>query len=223
MGRVEEQTLTIPKDAWTLDGFRNWATSDEFPQRGRISFIHGEIIIDMSPEELSAHNPVKTEVSYGVVHLNKRLRRGKFFSDRTLVTNVAAELSTEPDGTFVTYASFRAGRVHMRARKDERGRYMELEGSPDWILEVVSNSSVRKDTQLLRAKYPHAGVSEYWLIDARGKKIDFQILLHEPAGYVPAPKYGGWQRSRVFGRSFRLSRRRDAIGSWEYTLHVKPE
>jgi hypothetical protein len=75
----------------------------------------------------------------------------------------------------------------------------------------------------LREKYHRANVSEYWLIDARGPKIDFQILLHEPTGYVPAPKRAGWQLSRVFGRSFRLTRRRDRLGSWEYTLHVKPE
>lgn len=51
-----DQQVRIPETAWTLDGFRQWAVSDDFPQRGCISFIGGEIIVDMSPEELSTHN-----------------------------------------------------------------------------------------------------------------------------------------------------------------------
>jgi Uma2 family endonuclease len=89
-------------------------------------------------------------------------------------------------------------------------------------MEVVSHSSVRKDTQQLRLAYHAAGISEYWLIDARGEEIDFQILWHTPAEYVPAPKKNGWQESRVFKRKFRLQRRRGRLNLWEYTLQMKP-
>ena len=32
---------------------------------------------------------------------------------------------------------------------------------------------------------------------------------------------GGWRRSTVFGRSFRLDRQLDEAGLWDYTLHVR--
>ncbi len=75
----------------------------------------------------------------------------------------------------------------------------------------------------LREAYHRAGVPEYWLVDARSEEIPFQILYRRKRGYVAAPVPGGWQASRVFGRSFRMRRRRDESGLWEYTLEVRAE
>jgi Putative restriction endonuclease len=146
--------IRIPVSATTHAGFRAWATSDAFPERLRASFINQEIIIDMSPEELETHNKVKTTVVGAIDFLNRRLDLGELFSDRTLVSNRAAGLSTEPDATFVSWSSFDAARVRLVPRKKRPGQYMELEGTPDWVLEVVSQSSVAQDTEWLRVSYP---------------------------------------------------------------------
>jgi len=106
-------------------------------------------------------------------------------------------------------------------KPDKEGRYREVEGTPDWVLEVISDSSVEKDTEKLREAYHRAGIPEYWLIDARGDGIDFQILYHGENGYEAAPRQKDWQQSSVFGRSFRLERQQDELGLWEYTLHVR--
>ncbi|MBV8555817.1 MAG: Uma2 family endonuclease, partial [Planctomycetaceae bacterium] len=107
----DDPAIRIPARAATLAGFRAWALSDEFPERGRFSFINGELFVDMSPEELETHNKVKTEVVSAIANLNKELDLGEFYSDGTLVTNEVADLSTEPDGAFVTWRSFEEGRV----------------------------------------------------------------------------------------------------------------
>jgi Uma2 family endonuclease len=86
--------------------------------------------------------------------------------------------------------------------------------SPDWVLEIVSNSSVAKDTRDLRQAYHRARIREYWLVDARGEDIHFQILHWRKTGYVAAPREAGWQRSRVFARWFQLTRCRDRRGGW---------
>ena len=154
--------------------------------------------------------------------MNEELDLGEFYSDGTLVTNEAADLSTEPDGTFVTWRSFEAGRVRLTPREDRPGQYVELQGTPDWVLEVVSRSSVAKDTRVLRAAYHRAGVPEYWIIDARFDAIDFQVLRRRRDRYVVVAPRGGWHRSPVFGRGFRLERRRNRMGRWKYTLEVAP-
>src|SRR4051812_19313081 len=100
----------------------------------------------MSPEELESHNKVKSEVGRVLCNLNEGLDLGEFYGDGTLVTNEAADLSTEPDDTFVTWESFEAGRVRLTPREDGPGQFIELQGAPDWVLEVVSRSSVAKDT-----------------------------------------------------------------------------
>ena len=53
---------------------------------------------------------------------------------------------------------------------------MRLEGSPDLVIEVVSDGSVRKDMVRLRDQYWQAGIQEYWLIDVRGEHLLFDIL-----------------------------------------------
>jgi Uma2 family endonuclease len=213
--------IIVPPSAHTLAGFRAWAVSDDFPERGRISFIGREIFIDMSPEELSTHSLIKVEIGYALVKLNKRLKVGVFCPDKTLITNVRARVSTEPNASFVTWESLESGRVRRIPMKGQPEKSKELAGTPDWVLEIVSDSSVRKDTRRLRERYYRAGIPEYWLIDARGEEIQFQILIRGETAYVEAPGQGGWQSSPLFGRQFRLVRRRGRLGLWEYTLQVK--
>jgi len=216
-------SFRIPVSALTQAGFRDWATSDDFPEHIRAAFIEGEIFIEMSNEELEAHILVKTEISRALSTLVRELKLGKFFGDGLLISNEEASVSNNPDASFFTLESFRSGRVRLVPKKDETERYREVEGTPDWVLEVVSDSSVQKDTARLREAYHRAGISEYWLIDARGDEIHFQILSHRKNGYAATPIRAGWQRSRVFGRAFRLDRQRDALGLWEYTLHVQAD
>ena len=46
----------------SLDDFRRWALSDDFPETGRIDFIEGRIEVDMAPEDLFCHGTLKTEI-----------------------------------------------------------------------------------------------------------------------------------------------------------------
>jgi Uma2 family endonuclease len=213
--------LHIPRNAHTLAGFRAWVLSDEFPEKQRVTFLNGEIYLDMSKEEISTHASVKTAVAGTTFNLNEEIDFGELFINGVLVTNVEAGVSNNPDMVGVSWESLDSGKVrYVRVKKQ---REMEIEGSPDWLLEIVSDGSVIKDTVDLRDAYHRAGVREYWLIDARGDEIAFQILHWRKNGYVSAPRKDGWQRSRVFGRSFRLSRSRNRRGGWRYNLAIKPE
>jgi Uma2 family endonuclease len=100
-------------------------------------------------------------------------------------------------------------------------RYLELEGSPDMVLEVVSRSSVHKDTVVLRQAYWEAGVREYWLVDARSAPPSFDILRRTSRGYAATPKRDGWLESAVFGKSFRLVQGTSKLGHPVYTLEVR--
>ena len=220
---AEWPAISIPAAAArSLDGFRDWAHSDDFPQRGRVSFIQGEILIDMSPEELETHNKVKTEITSVLHRLCRELNLGTFYSDRTLLTNDAADLSTEPDGTFASWDAFRSGRLRRMPRKDHPDEFFELRGSPDWVLEIISRSSFAKDLKKLRLAYHRAGIAEYWLINALEKQVDFQILTYRASGYVAAASRRGWRRSAIFAHDFRLRRIRDELGDRHYVLEFKP-
>jgi Uma2 family endonuclease len=173
----------VPTSAATLAGFRAWTNSPDFPDRGCVAFLGNGIFLDMSPERLDSYNKVKTEITRVLANLVVEGDLGKFYSDRTRVVNPAAGLSNEPDATFARWESFQAGRVRQVPGEGEAADYAELEGTPDWVLEIVIPASVEKATQRLRRIYHRADILEYWLIDARGEAIDFQVLWRQRADY----------------------------------------
>src|SRR5436309_3095923 len=116
--------LRLPGDVGTLSGFRAWAQSDDFPEKGKFSLINGSILIDMSPEEIETHNKVSGAIGLGVSRMNEEADLGEYFWDGVLVTNTKAELATVPDGTFVKWATSQAGRVQFIPRKDRQGQYI---------------------------------------------------------------------------------------------------
>jgi Uma2 family endonuclease len=215
--------FVVPPDVHTLEGFRAWATADDFPERVRVTFVDGEVILDMSNEEINTHVGLKTRLIIALGNLVDELKLGKFYGDGILMSNEEGQVSNNPDAVFLSRASIDSRRVRLVPRKGAEHLYRELEGVPDWVLEVVSDSSVRKDTVKLRDAYHRAGIPEYWLVDGRKDELSFQVLLHRKNGYVAAAKRDGWQRSKVFGRSFRLERVLDEFGLWEYRLHVREE
>jgi Uma2 family endonuclease len=213
--------VRIPARAATLAGFRAWAQCDDFPEHGKVSFINGEILIDMSPDELETHNKVRGAIDYGISKVNEQADLGEYFLDGALVTNTQANLATTPDGTFVKWATSLSRRVRFVPRKDRHGQFIEIRGTPDWVLEVVSASSVEKDTIELPITYHLARIPEFWLVDARGEEIDFQVLVRRRSKYAPAKIRAGWSFSPVFQRWFRLVRQPNRQGRWNYRLESK--
>jgi len=208
----------------SLVEFRTWAASDAYPQQGRIDFIAGRIEVNMSPEDLYCHGILKTRLVIALGQIIDAGDLGELFTDRTRVSSPQADLSAEPDLVFVSYDALESERVwRIPKASGEPGRFMELEGAPDLVVEIVSDESVGKDTQRLPAAYYEAGIPEFWLLDARKDRLGFQVHAPAAAGYEPvALDADGFQYSTVFDRSFRLSRRQARAGGWQYELRQKP-
>lgn len=215
---IEEQ-VEIPGDVRSLADFRRWALSDDFPDRGRIDFIAGNVEVDMSPESIFSHGTLKGTVYARLLGLVERGDLGYLLTDRTRVSSVEGDLSVEPDVVFLSHKALDSGRVRLVPKSGPTEDYIEIEGPPDLIIEIVSDSSVGKDTRRLPAAYAKAGVREFWLADARRDPLVFQI--HHLAGdrYVAAePDADGFQPSGVFGRRFRLQAERDRRGFRKFDL-----
>lgn len=218
-GIVFEERLRIPADVFSFDRFREWAHSPGFPESGRLSFISGEIDVDLSPEELESHNKVKGSLFIGISTWAEARNLGETLSDRAFLVHQGASLATEPDVTYVAWESLRSGRVRYAEREKGSRRFVEVVGSPDLVVEVVSEHSVRKDTELLRERYFEAGITEYWLVDARGEEVRFIILEQGEREYVERPADpDGHRRSEVLGGSFRLTRGQNPVGGYAYRL-----
>ncbi len=209
----------------SLSEFRQWALSEDFPERGRIDYLPGRIEVDMTPEDYYSHGTLKVEVIGVLRDVVKAGDLGDLQSDRTRVSNPDADLSVEPDLVFIAHETFESGRAKLVSKATgEADRYVEVVGSPDLVVEIVSDHSVKKDTERLPAAYWKAGVAEYWLMDARGEELFFRINRRGVAAFETAPRDGdGFQHSAVLSQWFRLARRRDRRGGWAFDLERKSQ
>ena len=71
-------------------------------------------------------------------------------------------------------------------------------GCPDFIVEVLSSSTKKKDMALKLAKYENAGVKEYWMVDPDKLKIivydfahDYDVSIYGFEDKVPVGLYDG--------------------------------
>jgi Uma2 family endonuclease len=220
--------IEIPGWVVDFDTFRRWCRSPDYPETGQFAYLAGTLWVDPGMERV-AHNQIKGECSRVLKSLAKgeiarvlsglakTTARGIYFGDRMLLTNAAVELSTEPDGMFVSAASLARELVKI-VEGDEA---IEVIGSPDMTLEVISQSSVEKDTVLLRRLYWEAKVREYWLVDSRRRDAELVILRRGRTNYRPVRKQEGWVKSAVFESEFRLTRSPGLGGITEFTLEAR--
>jgi len=223
---LDDEAVRIPGDAHALAEFRRWSGGEQFPERGRIDYLQGDIEVDMSPEDLDTHGTVKVAIASRLHALVAEQGRGSVFVDRARVVSAAADLSVEPDLVVVLWESLDAGRIRkVPATPPRPGRFVELEGAPDLVVEVVSNSSVGKDRKRLPALYARAGVPELWLVDARDETPAFEVWSLKGGDYVQVAAEdpaAGWTASPVLGRRFRLRRRMFREGRFVYDLEFIP-
>ena len=72
-------------------------------------------------------------------------------------------------------------------------------GAPDFVMEVLSKYSRKKDTTIKFSKYMQSGVKEYWIIDPEKEQVITYDFTQEPFGVaiygfdskVPVSIWGG--------------------------------
>jgi Uma2 family endonuclease len=217
MNLVLADTIRMPAGFANLKAFRRWTKSSEYPQRGEFSYLGGDLWVDVTMETL-LHNKIKSQfVAVLTLLVVEAGRLGHWLGDRMRLVNTDASLSTEPDGMFVSHEALQTGRVLLVDGEQS----LEVIGTPEIVLEVVSKTSIQKDTVALRELYAAAGIAEYWLVNPLGEQISFEILRLTARGYSAARKSDGWVKSAVFGKPFKLVQE---VGSGElpaYRLLVR--
>lgn len=155
----------------------------------------------------------------------EQLELGHLLSDRSRISHPEANWSVEPDIVLISHGAIETGRVTLIPKSsNEPGRFVEIEGVPDLVVEIVSDSSVHKDKQRLLEAYSAAGIPEYWLIDARCEKLSFQINVLSGDSYQPAETDAeGFYKSVILACRYKLHRRHGKGGYWQYSLEGRPD
>ena len=220
---IIDEHLTIPLGIRTLEDFRCWTRSDAFPERGRIDFVNGNVEVDMQAEAMFSHGGAKAAIVRVLSGLIWDEDLGEIRFDNMRVASKPGNLSSEPDVLFISHETFQSKRVNLIPKANREDEYVEIEGGPDMVAEIVSDASFTKDTQRLPASYFAAGVREYWLIDARGNEVVFIVHSRGETEFHPANiDAEGFQNSGVFSRRFRLTRIIGKHDHWKYDLEMRP-
>ncbi len=212
--------VRIPQGITTHAAFLKWFRSDAAPDDLPVGWVMDEVWVELMAERAFAHNKIKTQLARVLDGLVEDNHLGIYFGDGMAYTNEPEQFTSVPDGMFVSREAIDAGRVRLTGGEQSQGD-TELVGVPDLVIEVVSPSSVDKDTAWLVAKYWAAGVPEYWVIDARAEPLRFSLYRHRKDGYSAARKTDGWAASPVLGRSFRFVPGEPAMGHPTYRFEMR--
>lgn len=194
-----DHEVEIPEWVTSNASFLRWAQSKNAPEKGKYGFLRNQLWVDYSMETLF-HNFIKAAIYATLGTWVSDRGMGDLLPDGMLLSVPALEFTTQPDGMFVSFESWDKGKV--KVKKEEKSVVMY--GSPDMVLEVVSPTTRRKDTKVLKELYWKAKIGEYWLVDTRDGKASVMILKRSSKGYVPSPSHEGWTRSTVIDAEVRL-------------------
>ena len=135
------------------------------PEGRRAELIDG-VIYDMAPPS-RMHQRIVTEVS---TEINRHIRSSA--GD--------CEVDVAPFAVFLdedeyTYVEPDISVICDREKLTDRG----CEGAPDWVIEVVSRSSMEMDYYIKLLKYRKAGVRVYWIIDPSRRAVRVYNFMNE--------------------------------------------
>jgi Uma2 family endonuclease len=211
--------VEIPSWVTDLDSFCRWLGQPNFPEKIPVWWLRGKVWVNMSREQLFSHNRVRTAITASLWELAEKNELGVLWGDGAFLVSTLGNIAGNPDALFASHESLTTGEVSLTEGTDDG--FLEIHGTPEMVLEVISRSSVKKDTKVLFEGYWEAGIAEYWLVDARKPPLRFDIWRHTDEGYVAARKRDGWAKSSVFGKSFRLIASTDRSGLPTYRLESR--
>jgi len=158
---VFDEQLEIPLGIRTLRDFRKWMRTPKFPETGRVDYISGDVEVNVSRRDFFSHGGPVEAIARCLSAFIRLQKLGYLTIGQTRYVNSTAALSCEPDLMFVSYDSVQTARVcFVTEWKDDVDTCIEVEGAADLVVEIVSDSSVNKDTVRLPLAYFAAGVRE---------------------------------------------------------------
>lgn len=138
-----------------------WEDIKDLPEEGKTELVEGRLF--MSPTAGYPHQRIGTRLTVEIQPFVEHNDLGEFLG-RDVHVIFDEHNHFEPDLCFIA--------------KDRLGIIQgpTLSGPPDLIIEIISESNRRHDTQLKFGYYERYGVREYWLVDPREESIAVYAL-----------------------------------------------
>ncbi|MDE0465306.1 MAG: Uma2 family endonuclease [Caldilineaceae bacterium] len=146
------------------------------PDDERYELLDGALIVPPAPN--TAHQSVQAELGWRMARFIREGGLGHLFFAPTDVVLSRTDV-VQPDLLFIS-----SQRAHIIAPAN-------IQGAPDLIVEIRSDSTAERDESFKRQLYADFGVKEYWLVDPEAATIS--VLLLGEKGYAEAATYTAGQ------------------------------
>ena len=143
--------VTKKQGEYTLEDYYAW------PEEERIELIEG-VIYAMSAPTYS-HQDIAGEIYFQM----RNFFDGKQCGCRPMISPVDVRINRD-NKTMVQPD------VIILCDKEKRRRW-GIDGAPEFLLEILSPSTRKKDITIKPTLYMEAGVREYWIIDPKNKRL----------------------------------------------------
>jgi Uma2 family endonuclease len=154
----------------------------KMPEDERYELIEGELL--MSPSPATKHQKILRELVLTVVsHVKKKALGEVFFAPYDIFFD--DENVLQPDLIFVSKDN-----VSIITEKN-------IHGSPDLVVEILSESTAYRDLIQKKKLYERFGVKEYWVVAPDDELVEVYILTEN----------GGYQLSRSYIKEDTLTSR----------------
>lgn len=172
-------TLTAPRTESAAPLRMTWEEFLEFDYEGQAEWVDGEVVFEMVTK---VHAVALSFISFFLRSFCDATGLGKAFTEPYVMRAVPGKSGRSPDIFVLLNASL--------PRMGDKF----LDGPADLAVEIISDTSIRRDRDDKFREYAEGGVSEYWIIDARPgfERADFFVLAPDPAhpgrkAYRPVP------------------------------------
>jgi len=126
----------------------------------------------VTPAPLTKHQRISVNLVSAIHHHCQQTKEGLVFSAPTDVIFTETDV-VQPDAVFIA-----KNRFHLITREN-------IQGAPDLLIEILSDSTRRRDERLKRNLYEQHGVKEYWIVDP---ELDSVKLYRLHKGRYDAPQ-----------------------------------
>ena len=165
------------QQAWAEEQARRQRFYEEMDEEQKVEFIQGEVIVHSPARKrhLDAAGNIYTSLNLFV----NRHQLGEVFTEKALIQLTRNDF--EPDVCF------------FKLEKSEQFEEDQLFfPAPDLVVEVLSDSTQKRDRGIKLEDYQLHGVEEYWIVDAKQKVIEqyhleakqYQLVTKAQEGHI---------------------------------------
>ncbi len=132
----------------------------KLPEGSACQLINGELI--MSPSPNVYHQKISSRIF---------IRLNKFVEEHSCGTVLYSPI----DVYFDEFETYQPDIVFISKQRETIIKEKRIEGAPDLIIEILSESNAYYDLRLKKNIYEKYGVKEYWIVDPIDKSLEVYV------------------------------------------------